>query len=73
MMARIKAFLDKYTEKFVSRKFLVFIIATVGWTAGILSEDNWAALSLGYVGIQGFTDLAVVWKGSAGKGFKPME
>lgn len=62
MMARIKAFLDKYTEKFISRKFLVFIISTIGWITGSLTEDNWMSICLAYVGIEGFKDLAVAWK-----------
>lgn len=61
-MARVKAFFDKYTEKFISRKFLVFILATIGVAAGFITEDNWTAIAIAYVGMEGFSDLAIRWK-----------
>jgi hypothetical protein len=58
--------LDLVTEKFVSRKLMVWAIATaLLWTAKI-TPDEWTAITLGYVGIEGMADLAVKWK-SAGK------
>ena len=65
-MARVKAFFDKYTEKFISRKFLVFILATIGVAAGFITEDNWTAIAIAYVGMEGFSDLAVRWKSVIG-------
>lgn len=65
-MARIKSFFDKYTERFISRKFLVFILATIGVAAGFLGEDNWTAIAIAYVGLEGFADLATRWKGTVG-------
>lgn len=57
---------DLVTEKFVSRKLLVWCFATwLLWTAKI-TPDEWTAITLGYVGIEGMADLAVKWK-SAGK------
>ena len=53
---------DLVTEKVVSRKLLVWVIATaLLWTAKI-TPDEWTAITLGYVGIEGMTDLAVKWK-----------
>lgn len=66
MMARVKAFFDKYTEKFISRKFLVFILATIGVAAGFVTEDNWTAIAIAYVGMEGFSDLAIRWKSVIG-------
>ena len=57
---------DLVTEKFVSRKLLVWAIATaLLWTAKI-TPDEWTAITLGYVGIEGMADIAVKWK-TAGK------
>lgn len=66
MMARIKSFFDKYTERFISRKFLVFILATIGVACGLLTEDNWTSIAIAYVGLEGFADLATRWKGTVG-------
>lgn len=57
---------DLVTEKFVSRKLLVWVTATVMLGMGNITPDEWTAITLGYVGIEGMADLAVKWK-SAGK------
>ncbi len=61
-MSRIKSFLDKYTEKFISRKFLVFILATLGLCFSFLTKDEWMAIAIAYIGAEGFSDLAIAWK-----------
>jgi len=59
--------IDLVTEKFVSRKLLVWGIATLLlWTAKI-TPDEWTAISLGYVGIEGMADLAVKWRTASKK------
>ena len=57
---------DLVTEKYVSRKLLVWVTATVMLGMGNITPDEWTAITLGYVGIEGMADLAVKWK-SAGK------
>jgi hypothetical protein len=57
---------DLVTEKFVSRKLLVWVTATVLLAMGNITPDEWTAITLGYVGIEGMADIAVKWK-SAGK------
>jgi hypothetical protein len=58
---------DLVTEKFISRKLLVWAIATgLLWTAKI-TPDEWTAITLGYVGIEGMADLAVKWRSSGKK------
>lgn len=56
--------LDIVTEKAVSRKFLVWLTSSALLYFGKINSDEWVAISLGYVGIQGFADLAVKWKGA---------
>ena len=57
---------DVLSEKILSRKRLVWIVATVFLGFGKITPDEWMGISLGYIGIQGVTDLAAKWKG-AGK------
>tara|TARA_R100000152_G_C6781371_1_gene215732 strand:+ start:5261 stop:5473 length:213 start_codon:yes stop_codon:yes gene_type:complete len=61
-MARVKAFLDKYVEKFISRKFLAWGVATYLIATGSLTSDNWVAVTLTYIGSEALVDLAVRWK-----------
>ena len=57
---------DKYLNKFISRKLLVWLTSTGFLVADLITNEQWVALALAYVGIQGFADIAVRWK-SAGK------
>ena len=54
---------DLVSEKIVSRKLLVWIVSTVLLVTAKISPDEWTAISLGYVGIEGFADMAAKWKG----------
>lgn len=62
MMTRAKAFFDKNIERLISRKFLVFVIATIGVAIGFIDADNWTSIAIAYVGVEGFADLASRWK-----------
>ena len=53
---------DIITAKAISRKLLVWIVATVFMGFGKITPDEWTAISLGYVGIEGFADIATKWK-----------
>jgi len=50
-------YVDKYLSKFISRKLIVFIIASVGLFTGNLTGDNWVVISTAYISIQGFTSI----------------
>lgn len=58
----MKAAVDKALSKVVSRKFTVFALATTFLYLGQLTGDQWVAISLGYIGIQGIADIATQWK-----------
>ena len=62
MVAEIKAFADKYTEKFISRKFLAWLMATGLCAYGTVTSDNWTAITLAYIGTQALVDMAIEWK-----------
>jgi len=61
-MARIKAFADKYLEKFMSRKLLVWVSTTVLLVVDKLDGEQWVAIALAYIGSQGIADIATAWK-----------
>lgn len=48
---------DKFLNRWISRKLTVLIIASVGLFDGKLDGDNWTIVATGYVAIQGFTDI----------------
>ena len=62
MVTAIKAFADKYTEKFISRKILAWITPTGLWVYGTVTSSDWVAVTLAYIGSQALVDLAVQWK-----------
>jgi hypothetical protein len=62
MTTKLKAFADKYVERFISRKFLAWITATGLAVAGSLTSADWVAVTLAYIGSQALVDLAAQWK-----------
>jgi hypothetical protein len=62
MMARTKAFADKYLERFMSRKLLVWISTTALLLTEYVNSEQWVAIALAYIGSQGVADIAVAWK-----------
>ena len=61
-MARVKAFMDKHMERFISRKFLVWVTVTGLCYYGHVTSPDWVAVSLAYIGTQALVDAAVAWK-----------
>ena len=62
IMTALKAIADKYTERFISRKFLAWLTATGLAIHGSLTSGDWVAVTLAYIGSQALVDLAVQWK-----------
>jgi hypothetical protein len=50
-------YIDKYLSKFISRKLIVFVIASVGLFTGNITGDNWVVISTAYISIEGFTSI----------------
>ena len=61
-----KQILDKWMAKLISRKLLVWLTSTGFLVADLITNEQWMAVALAYVGVEGFADIAVRWK-SAGK------
>ena len=58
----IKPIFDRLMGKVISRKFTVFSLATLFLYLGSITGEQWVAISLGYIGIQGIDDIATQWK-----------
>lgn len=54
--------LDRLLEKAVSRKLIVWLMSSGFLYLGNIDGDQWVAVSLAYVGIQGIADIATAWK-----------
>jgi hypothetical protein len=53
---------DALSEKILSRKLLVWLVATVFLGFGKITPDEWMGISLGYIGVQGVADMAAKWR-----------
>ena len=62
VVERMKAFADRHVERFISRKFLAWLTATGLCFGGMVSSDNWVAVTLAYIGTQALVDMATQWK-----------
>ena len=62
MVTQLKAFADKHTEKFISRKFLAWLTATGLCVYGMVTSSDWVAVTLAYIGSQALVDLAAQWR-----------
>ena len=54
--------IDQFLAKWTSRKLLVLAVATAFVPFAIITGDQWTALALGYIGIEGVADIATRWK-----------
>ena len=58
----MKAIVDKTVAKVISRKFTVFLLSTLFLYLDRLNGEQWVAVSLVYIGLQGVADIATQWK-----------
>lgn len=54
--------LDKFLGRWTSRKLMVWTFATGFLAFDKITPDEWVALSLAYIGIEGLADIATRWK-----------
>ena len=54
--------LDTWVAKLVSRKLLVWAVSTGFLIADLITNEQWVAIALAYVGVEGFADIAIRWK-----------
>jgi len=63
----MKEMLDKGLNKLLSRKLMVWLTATVFMLLpnSLLASEDWVAISLAYIGIEGLADIATRWRHGA--------
>jgi hypothetical protein len=59
----MKEILDQGINKLLSRKLMVWTTATylMVFTSSLQSDD-WVAISLAYIGLEGLADIATRWR-----------
>ncbi len=57
-----KGMLDAVQEKLISRKLLVFAVATALMYFSDLSSDTWGMIAVTYIGGQTAIDFAKAWR-----------
>ena len=62
MSDEMQARLDRWMERWASRKLIVWATATAFLTFDKLGSDEWVAVALAYIGIEGLADIATRWK-----------
>ncbi len=58
----MKQRLDALINSYLSRKLLVFFIASFGLFSGTVTSSDWVIIATAYVSIQGFVDIVAKLK-----------
>ena len=58
----MKEKLDIILSKWVSRKLMVFVVASFGLFSGTLNSGDWTILATAYVGVVGFYEIVMKLK-----------
>jgi len=53
----VKQKIDQYLSKYLSRKLMVFVIASIGLFSGTLLYGDWVILATVYIATQGSVDI----------------
>ena len=54
--------IDKFLNKWISRKLIVFAVASYGLFSGALTSSDWVIIATAYVSLQGFVDIVAKLK-----------
>lgn len=49
--------IDKYVSKWVSRKLVVFVVASVGLFTKVIDSGDWVIIATAYISIEGVTSI----------------
>ena len=55
----MKAKIDEILKKYVSRKLMVFVVASFGLFTATLTSSDWVTIAAVYIGTQGAIDAIV--------------
>jgi len=59
----MKAKIDALLNSWVSKKLMVFVVASFGLFSGTLLSSEWANIALMYIGTQGAIDAVIKLRG----------
>ena len=54
--------IDNFLNKWISRKLIVFAVASYGLFSGVLTSSDWVIIATAYVSLQGFVDIVAKLK-----------
>lgn len=66
-MTKIKAFADRYLEKFMSRTLLVWLTSCYLLFADKLNGEQWLEVSIAYIGLTKLADIVSTIKKAGSK------
>jgi hypothetical protein len=49
--------IDLFLSKWVSRKLLVFVVASAGLFSGVITSTDWVIIATSYIAIEGATNI----------------
>ena len=59
--------LDLFLSKFISRKLLVWIVATIALFSTFLESSDWVIIATAYISLQGVSDIVErIYKAKSG-------
>lgn len=61
-MSRRLQIIDKIMSKLISRKLLVWTVATVALLTGMIDGDNWVQISMIYIGSEAMLSSISSWR-----------
>lgn len=53
----MRAKIDSFLNKWLSRKLMVFVVASFGLFSGTLTSNDWVIIATAYVGVVGFYEI----------------
>ena len=59
----MRAKIDKFLNSWVSKKLMVFIVASFGLFSHTLTSSEWVNIAIVYIGTQGALDIVMKLKG----------
>lgn len=62
LVARVAPIADKYVGRFISKRFLAWVIATVAMWTGHLPPEEWRWITTVYLGQQGVQEAVAIFK-----------
>lgn len=62
-------FIDRYMNKWVSRKLVVFIVGSIGLFTGHIESGDWVIISATYMSVEGIVSVITQIYKAKGGGF----